>query len=204
VKKWKRQGVSVKALGDVAKPVTEAICPKATPDTEYTLLYVTYDGRCAVQKRQMGRYIKPKEMLRVHAGDLVFSNIRATDGAIGIVPVELDGSLVSHSFTVLRCDSTEDTVYLWSVIRSFEIRADIMSVSTGTGRYNTDWDLAAPVQVPWLPKAKREAIAKKYLDAWEMERAAKEACANAESIVSQLGVNSDDSRSRFDTYKPPK
>lgn len=204
VKKWKRQGVSVKALGDVAKPVTEAICPKATPDTEYTLLYVTYDGRCAVQKRQMGRYIKPKEMLRVHAGDLVFSNIRATDGAIGIVPVELDGSLVSHSFTVLRCDSTEDTVYLWSVIRSFEIRADIMSVSTGTGRYNTDWDLAAPVQVPWLPKAKREAIAKKYLDAWEMERAANEACAKAESIVSQLGVNSDDSRSRFDTYKPPK
>ena len=204
VKKWKRQGISVKALGDVAKPVMEAICPKATPDTEYTLLYVTYDGRCAVQKRQLGRYIKPKEMLRVHAGDLVFSNIRATDGAIGIVPVELDGSLVSHSFTVLRCDSTEDTVYLWSVIRSFEIRADIMSVSTGTGRYNTDWDLAAPVQVPWLSEPKREAIAKKYLDAWEMEKTANEACANAESIISQLGVNSDDSRSRFDTYKPPK
>jgi len=79
-----------------------------------------------------------------------------------------------------------------------------MSVSTGTGRYNTDWDLAAPVQVPWLLKPQREAIAKKYLDAWELEKAANRACADAEGIVGELGVNSDDSRSRFDTYKPPK
>ena len=111
VKRWRRKGIEVKALGDVAQPVAEVLSPRTTPSREYPILYVTYDGRCAVQKRQLGRFIRPKEMLRVHSGDLVFSNIRATDGAIGIVPPELDGALVSHSFTVLRCDCVEDTIY---------------------------------------------------------------------------------------------
>jgi len=204
VKKWKRSGLEVKSLGDIAKPVVDPVNPHDTPDTEYRLLYVTYDGRCTIQRRLLGKYIKPDEMLRVQAGDLLFSNIRATDGAIGIVPPELDGSLVSHSFTVLRCSSREDTVYLWAVIRSYEIRADIMSDSTGTGRYNTDWDLAAPVQVPWMPKVQREAIANRYIKAWEMEKAALEATKDAEGVINSTDLNSEDSRARFDSYKPPK
>jgi len=204
VRKWRRQSIEVKTLGDIARPVNDVVRPKDTPDTEYALLYVTYDGRCAIQKKLLGRYIKPKEMLRVHAGDLVFSNIRATDGAIGIVPEELDGALVSYSFTVLRCDSVEDTIYLWSVVRSFEIRADIMSISTGTGRYNTDWDLAAPVQIPWLSKEHRATIASQYQEAWRMEKAARDAAGSAQAVVNDTGLNSEQSRARFDAYKPPK
>jgi len=55
-----------------------------------------------------------------------------------------------------------------------------------------------------VPKQQRKAIAKKYLDAWRLEKEAANAAGTAEDIVNQMGLNSDDSRSRFDTYKPPK
>lgn len=196
----------MRALGEIARPITRAMCPQdhENSEQEHSVLYVTYDGKCALQKRQKGKYMKPSEMLVVREGDLVFSNIRATDGAIGIVPKEFDGALVSYSFTVLRCSSREDTVYLWSVMRSFEIRADIMSISTGTGRYNTDWELAKAVQIPWLSEEKRRVIATKYESAWEHERAATIALLEAANGVEKLGLNSEQSKSRFSTYKPPK
>ena len=89
-------------------------------------------------------------------------------------------------------------------MRSLEIRSDIMSVSTGTGRYNTDWELAAPVQIPWVPKKEREAVANKHREAWKLEQAAASAREAARGIMDGLGLNSEVSRSRFDSYKPPR
>ncbi|MCG3148478.1 MAG: hypothetical protein PCFJNLEI_01922 [Verrucomicrobiae bacterium] len=204
VKAWKQQGIDVCLLSDVAKPVREEVAPHSEPEKEFALLMVTYNGYCQVYRRTKGKSIKPPVMLRVHTGDLLFSNIRATDGAIGIVTAELDGALASESFTILRAKNQVDGVYLWNLLRTYEIRADMMSPSTGTGRYNTDWDLAAAIQIPWLPAPDRKRIANAFLKSWQLERKVAALRQKAEVVITPLQLNGEASKKRFDAYKPPK
>jgi type I restriction enzyme M protein len=205
VTKWGRKGIAVKRVEEVVEVLEEAICPQDYPEREFTLIYVSYEGFCEVSERRKGKEIKPTRMLIVRAGDIVFSNIRATDGAVGIVPEELDGALVSDSsFTVLRCTDQVDTVYLWCVLRSHEIRADLMSVSTGTSRYNTAWENANQVKIPWLDRTERDEIAGRLIESWELERRAASLQEAALDRVGALGVESEDSRKRYEAYRPPK
>ena len=116
-----------------------------------------------------------------------------------------DGALVStSSYTVLRCEAQEDAVYLWSILRSHEIRADLMSDSTGTSRYDTDWAQASQVRIPWVDKQKRTAIARHFLESWELERQARSLQKSALDLIGGLGVESPESVRRFRLYQPPK
>jgi type I restriction enzyme M protein len=96
---WERQGLEVKRLEECMKPTGKAFNPKRYPDREFKLIKVGYDGRCKLESVRKGRAIKYTDMMRVKTGQLVFSTIRAVNGAIGIVPEELDGALVSQSFS---------------------------------------------------------------------------------------------------------
>ena len=107
---WKRQNISVSSLAALATPIREEVIPKTFPDTKFTLLKVSYTGFCQPVKTVLGKSLKPPMMLRVHTGNILFSNIRATDGAIGIVPPEFDGALVSESFTILKAADEVDAV----------------------------------------------------------------------------------------------
>lgn len=204
VSKWKKVGIEVKKIGDVLTPVIDVVVPKDHPNEEFKLLKVTYGGICILVKKHKGKHIKPTTMHRVHTGDIIFSNIRATDGAIGVVPAELNNALVSESFTVLSGKTTEDAVYLWSILRTHEIRADIMSDSTGTGRYTTEWGAVKEVQIPWLPEVDRKEIAKGLMRAWQMQVEALTLHAKATEKIGALGVDSEDSKKRFKSYKPPQ
>ena len=204
VSRWRKSGIEVKRIGDVLSTVAELVKPFEHPNEEFTLLKVTYGGLCVPVKKHKGKHIKPETMQRVHTGDLIFSNIRATDGAVGVVPPELNNAVVSGSFTVLAGNTPADAVYLWSILRTYEIRADIMSDSTGTGRYTTEWSQVKEVQIPWLPEEKRKAIANGLVNAWEMQSKALRLHAKATEEIVALGVDSDDSKKRFEAYKPPQ
>lgn len=204
VSKWKRMGIDVVKIEDVTENVIDMINPHNTPDTVYKLISVSYDGICQVQDEISGKRIKPDVMYKVHEGDIVFSNIRATDGAIGIVPSELDGALASGSYTILRCHGEFDTVYLWSVLRSHEIRADMMSVSTGTSRYTTNWEEAKSLQIPWMVETERKHIAEGFIKSWDLQKKIAQLQQESLHMIEGLGVESQDSKDRFDAYKPPK
>lgn len=204
VKKWKRQGIPIVTLEEVTELVIDAINPHDHPDDEFELVSVSYDGFCQVQKRAKGKHIKPDTMFRVHEGDIVFSNIRATDGAVGIVQEELDGALASGSYTILRGKDLYDTVYFWSVLRSHEIRADLMSVATGTSRYTTNWDAAKQIQIPWVEDEERHRIAEGFISSWELEREIARLQEESLDGIARLGLESEESRERYDAYKPPK
>lgn len=204
VEKWKLMGIKVRTFGEVVSVVTNTVIPQQFPEKEFTLISVSYDGICKVAKKIKGKCIKPSIMYKASKGDLVFSNIRATDGAVGIVPEELDGALASGSYTILRCDEYEDTVYFWSVIRSHEIRADLMATSTGTSRYTTDWDSAKQTQIPWLAEAQRKTIAGGFIKSWALEKQIEKLREASLTKVKELGVESEDSKQRFRAYQPPK
>ena len=59
----------------------------------------------------MGSEIKGKYMTPIHTGQFVISRIGAKEGAIGIVPEELDGSYVTNEFYVLELNKNIITPY---------------------------------------------------------------------------------------------
>ncbi len=203
-KRWREQGIEVRHFSDCVTLTEDMINPGDYPDQQFTLLRVSYAGRCEVDKISPGSRIKAGKMYRVQAGQLLFSTIRSTDGAIGIVPPEMDGALVSGSYSVFDCGSPEETAYLWSVLRSHEIRADMQSLSPGSGRYTTYWPEVGVVLLPWLPKKKREAIGHGILHAWELERQMQKAHEEALSAVRALGVESEESIKRWQASKAPQ
>jgi type I restriction enzyme M protein len=198
---WESRGIDVKPLSECVEISPDVVIPFENPDAEFTLIKVTYAGRCEVDKTKLGRAIKAPIMYRVLQGQMVFSTIRATDGAIGIVPEEMDGALVSGSYTVFDCNSPEETAYLWAILRSHEIRADMQSLSPGSGRYTTPWPEVGCVLIPWHHDRKK--IGKDLIAAWKMEKKVEAMRQSALSQVEGLGVESSDSIQRFRASKAP-
>ena len=75
---------------------------------------------------------KTKRFTVIGTGQLVISRIGAKDGAIGIVPKELDGSIVSDNFLVLEIVSSEiDPFYLLMVLTSERYKNMLRVISRG-------------------------------------------------------------------------
>lgn len=75
---------------------------------------------------------KNKRFTVIGTGHLVISRIGAKDGAIGIVPKELDGSIVSDNFVVLEIVSSEiDPFYLLMVLTSERYKKMLRVISRG-------------------------------------------------------------------------
>lgn len=75
---------------------------------------------------------KNKRFTVIGTGQLVISRIGAKDGSIGIVPKELDGSIVSDNFLVLEIVSSEiDPFYLLMVLTSDRYKKMLRVISRG-------------------------------------------------------------------------
>ncbi|MCY4448788.1 MAG: N-6 DNA methylase [Chloroflexi bacterium] len=203
---WRAGGAELKLFRQCVTPVTEVVSPAAHPEQEFKLLKVSYDGRCIVERERKGDRIRARTMHRVREGQMVFSIIRATDGAIGIVPPELDGALVSpDSFMVFACATPQDTHYLRAVLRSHELRADMQAKSTGSGRYVTAWpDVGDWLHVPWLPDDERRQVGDGLMEALELERQADAQRRDAMERIHALGVESKESVIRWERSKAPR
>ena len=203
--RWQASGIDVKFLHEVAVPTEHIVRPSNYPTQEFVLLKVAYAGRCEIEKRQLGSEIKASAMHGVKAGQLVFSTIRATDGAVAVVPAEFDNGLVSKtSYTVFDCQTPQDAAYLWSVLRSHEIRADMQSISPGSGRYTTYWPDVRNLQVPWLSDEQRMKIGNDLIALWQRERQLEKDKEQGIQHLETLGLESESSRLRWQASKAPK
>jgi type I restriction enzyme M protein len=206
VKTWKKSGADVYVLSEICTPRDEIIEPrKDFPTDEFRILTVTYDGHCRSEEKRMGKEINYTKMKIVRVGDIVFSEYNAFHGAIGYITEEFDGALASGSYTVVKCHDDKDSLYLWSILRTTEIRADFLSSAIGMGRQTISWDNIKNVQIPFLPIAKRDEIAGKILNTWKLEKEAQESIKSIYSILdTEFNVESELSKSRFLAAKPPK
>jgi len=123
------------------------------------------------------------------------------------VPEEMNGSLVSDTsyavFDLISGNDLRDMAYLWAVLRSHELRADMQSLSPGSGRYTTYWPEVGRICLPWLEESKRREIGAALLVAWEKERQAPRDLQAALSQLDSLEVESDASRMRWKVSKAP-
>ncbi len=205
VNRWVSQGVEIKTLQQIVHQVRDEVTPSEQPSQRYTLLKVSYDGVCEIEREAEGKHILARNMFRVKEGQIVFSVIRATNGAIGIVPSDLDGALVSSdSYLVFNCKDPEDAAYLWAILRTHELRADMQALSKGSGRYTTDWEGVSKLQVPWLQDDQRSEVVEGLIATWELERQTAVAKQAALKNIVELGVESDESVARWSRSKAPQ
>ena len=206
VTRWKNRGFSIVKLKDLVVPVEgRTIIPCEHPDELFKILAISYDGICRIESEVRGRDLKYPEFIQIKEDDLIFSTINAVQGAVGIVDKRTTGALASANYTVLRCINPIDTDYLWTLLRTAEIRADLLSLCTGFGRHYLYWPEFGEVELPLLPPNERKEIHGKIA-------ASRIAAAQAEDlrnegirpILEQLDVESQESRERWNASKPPK
>ena len=205
IAKWKRAGYDVKPVNSICKLREEIVLPREKPNTKFRILTITYSGRCKTDESRFGRTINYKKMKVVRSGDLVLSDYNTFHGAIGFITDEFDGALASASYTVVRCESNYDALYLWAILRSVEIRADILTSAIGMGRQTVDWDDIQNIMIPLLPKEQRDQIGQQILNAWEEEKRSNAKLEGVSLLLDkEFCVESEESKKRFEAMKPPK
>lgn len=206
VEKWIHDGFEVKRLSEIFTPVKGGFKPSQDGvDEEYNILTIKYDGYCSNEEIRLGSDIRGKGTL-VKEGNIVFSQYNAYYGAIGYVSGEFDGSFASSSYIVLKPTNKIDGIYAWSVLRTTEIRADILDSAVGMGRSPIKWDDIKDVKIPFIKDHNhREKIAKNVEESWEKIKMAKQEVENVKIELGNIfGTEGIDSIFRFDANKPPK
>lgn len=93
--------VSTVPFAQLFEPVRDRITLE--DETVYKQVTVKLYGRGAVLRRKLhGAEIKTKRQMGVQAGDLIVSKIDARNGALAIVPDELDGAIATSDFPLFR------------------------------------------------------------------------------------------------------
>lgn len=210
VKKWISDGNEVKRLDELFTEVTKRITPKvdaaADPEHEdFNILTIKYDGSCSIEENRTSTSINGSGYI-VEEGDIVFSNYNAYYGAIGYVSDEFAGSFASNSYTVLKPNNFDDGIYAWAVLRTAEIRADMLDSAIGMGRSTIKWEDIRSVQIPYLKDEKeRKKIVNKVFKAWANIKKAKLDLEKVKADVGNVfGTESPESYFRFNANKPPK
>ena len=196
-------------LSDVVsqKVFTTAETIRCEAHEGYVVLFtVKYDGTALA-----GRTIFPRtetdytELYLVRQGDIVISNIAATYGSAALVPVELDGSVVSKEYTVLVARPGYHARVVWAVLRSPEIRAEMLLRSTGANRSRTSWAGIRNMAFPY-PEDKR--VAERFVREFEeAETARLNAMRSAAQVIdglgTALGIDHDQAHHILQAFKPP-
>lgn len=94
------------ALGEVLTPAAQRI--DLDPDVAYSQVTARLWGKgLALRGTLRGSEIAASQQVRVRAGQFLISKIDARHGAFGIVPLELDGAVVSNDFPTFDVVETQ-------------------------------------------------------------------------------------------------
>jgi type I restriction enzyme M protein len=208
VKRWIKKGYDVKPLSVLAQEKDEKdmiINPSEYPEKKFKLLAISYEGKCRIVEEKLGKHIKYPKMRMLKKGDLVISAYNSFNGAIGFITEEFDGALASGSYIILKCNDDIDAVYLWSILKTTELRTEFLSQSVGLGRQTVDWKSIKDIQIPLLRRDEREKMYRKLIDIWKKEKEVENASKEIKSVLNKnFDVESEESLVRFESSKPPK
>ena len=213
VQAWREAGLEVVTVDDLVVRVTAADDPMGQqgralqPDEDelVTYLRVRYDGFTEPGDEVWTSDVGASRLTRVREGDLVISHINAVHGAVGVVPPEHDGFVVTSEYTVCSAKDGLDARVVWSLMRSPESRADLLLLATGIGRTRIRWTEARRLQLP-RPTA---GVATRILDNLDRaDRAEREVGMlrqEAERVVQdELALDTPEARAIIAAFKPPR
>jgi len=131
-------GKLIEALSPLGDSVQEASGARFRPktddelDADYPILSVSSDGKVTLNDYLRGEDFT-QSYKRVKRNDLVYNPSRINIGSVGVVPVELEGSLVSPEYIVFRSKRLDPT-FLVTLLRAPFYKMYIDVVTTGSIR----------------------------------------------------------------------
>ena len=145
------------------------------------------------------------QLFRVAEGEIVISNIAATYGSVAVVPPEWDGLVVSKEYTVLKTKAGYDPRVVWAVLRSPEIRAEMLVRSTGANRTRVHWTDIRRIAFPYPNEATARSIVQ-HIEAAEdaQAKALAERGAAIGVLNRALALDQDRAHHILDAFKPPR
>jgi type I restriction enzyme M protein len=204
---WEQQGFQIYRLDQMLRErewSDEEVVTKESPDP-VRVLVVRYEGFAEAGDEIMpadGSYAK---LYPVYAGDIVISNIAASHGSIAVVPEDLDGCVVSSEYTVLQAREGFDPIVAQLILRSPEVRADILLSSSGANRTRARWDLIAGVAAPYPAAAVVNTVRDLAVRAEEAKRSAATLLKEARATVeNDLALSTPQAENILLAFKPPK
>jgi type I restriction enzyme S subunit len=113
--------------------------------------------------QQKGIEISTKRQFSVRAGQLVLSRIDARYGAIGFVPKELDGAIITGDFWAFNVNRKEVLPEYLDLFFSLPVFAKLCETASRgtTRRQRLDLDLFAGISIPWVPVEQQRAVIEK-------------------------------------------
>jgi type I restriction enzyme M protein len=144
--------VSPRSLGELLHRSQRAAI--LTDSKEYKQLTIQYHYR-GVKLRgvQRGAEISTKRQFSVSAGQLALSRIDARYGAIGFVPDDLDGAIITGDFWAFDVDRDQVLPEYLDLFFGLPIFAKLCErASRGTTRrQRLEFDLFTAISIPWVP-----------------------------------------------------
>lgn len=204
---WQRDGLEIIPLGEIVDHITnEGFNPKDTPDATFTFLRVRYDGLAEEGESRLGSEITYTSVQRPAEKDLVVSNIAMALGAVCVLPKELEHTIASSEFTIMRIkDRRFEPWFLWGYMRSAEIRARVLSKATGISRHRVAWELLKELPVPLTERELQQTASKHYsAHVSALAQADREKRAGDAALNGRLNLDNKWAIERLRAAKPPK
>jgi type I restriction enzyme M protein len=131
---------------------------------EYQQLTIQYHYRgVKLRGSQRGAEISTKRQFLVTAGQLVLSRIDARYGALGFVPHDLDGSIITGDFWAFDVDREQvlpEYLDLFLGLPMFAKLCERASRGT-TRRQRLEYDLFSAITIPWVPVNEQQIMIEK-------------------------------------------
>lgn len=124
------------AIGDIAPIIRRPI--ELESDGVYAELGVRSFGKGLFKKPDLiGGELTWQKLFRIHCGDIVFSNIKAWEGAFAVAKPEHHGKVGSHRYLTCVVDAKRATPnFLWYFLQSDEGLAQVQAASPGSADRN--------------------------------------------------------------------
>jgi type I restriction enzyme S subunit len=157
--------------GPLSAHLIEELRPLNMADDEaYDLVTVKRSrGGVVLRERLTGSQIAVKSQFRLKAGDFLISKRQIVHGACGIVPPELDGSIVSNEYSVLRARPTLDLEFLNCLANSIHFQQTCFHSSIGVHVEKMIFKLDEWLKWEFnLPSVSEQRRIAKVLSTWDL------------------------------------
>lgn len=158
-------------IASLAEVLTPRNGEELVSDRDYPIAGVLGFGRGLLLRQAIkGCQTKYKSFTRLLPGDVVYSKIKAFEGAVTVVSHEGDGRYVSPEFPVFALDEAVDPGFLKHFLASDAFMAELRSTSSGIGARRERVHPAAFLRLtfPWPSRAEQGRIAS-HLDSLQTE-----------------------------------
>lgn len=173
-------------IGDILKRIKRPVQLKDDQDYKLVTIKLNHKG-VVLREAKKGAEIK-SGMYEVKEGDFILSGIDARNGAFGIVPVELDGAVVTNDFWYFEIDETIISKKLFLELTATSWFDEICKLGSDgtTQRIRLQKDKFFNQSILLPGEDEQEQLLDKLLDIKQKRKALSAEIGNQEKLLSQL------------------